>query len=377
MKKVLIFYGSFGGGHLSTALALEGELKNRPNVETKTIDALKYVNKGVNKISTGFYNRVTRNSPWFWGKLYFSANKGPLNKVLYSSNSLMSNKLNKIINRFDADAVVCTHPFAAQTCVYLKEHGKLNANISVVITDYEIHSQWYSKHELIDHIFVGSTKMKDDLILKNVKPEKIHVTGIPVKQEFRQNFNKEEIFKSLSLDPSKKTFLFFGGGEFGLGKNLPLATLESALKIFDDSQFIVISGKNDRIYHNFKTIIKKQNAENRVALFKYSDRIPEFMNISTAVFSKPGGLTTTEATVSELPFVVFGPLPGQEYANTSFILDNEIGTFISTEDRIEYILENLKKNPYLFDEMKANFSKIAKPNSTIDVCDIILNNIKN
>ena len=96
------------------------------------------------------------------------------------------------------------------------------------------------------------------------------------------------------------------------------------------------------------------------------------MYISTAVFSKPGGLTTTEAIVSDLPFIVFGPLPGQEYANTSFILENDVGTFISTEDRIEYILNNLQKNPDSFDNMIENIKKIKKPNAAQDISRIIL-----
>lgn len=371
-KKILIFYGSFGGGHLSAAKAIEDELLTKDNVEIKLIDSLKYINKGFNKISTSVYNKISRDSPWFWGKLYFSANKGPLNKFLYSSNSLASSKLNKAINDFNPDTIICTHPFPAQTCVYLKKHKKLNAKIAVVITDYEIHSQWYSKHEYINHIFVGSSKMKDDLILKNVNPNKIHVTGIPIRKEFRKKFNKREILESLDFKENKKTFLFFGGGELGFGKTLPLTTLESALKIFNDSQFIVISGKNEGLYKNLKHIIEKNNAKNRTVLLKHTDKIPEYMHISTAVFSKPGGLTTTEAIVSELPFIVFGPLPGQEYANTAFILENETGTFISTEDRTEYILKSLKEHENSFKEMKENIKKIKKPNSSIEIANIIL-----
>lgn len=374
MKRVLIFYGSFGGGHLSAAKAIEDELITKDNVEVKLIDSLKYINRGFNKFSTNFYNRISRDSPWFWGKLYFSANKNPLNKFLYSSNSLASSKLNKAISKFNPDTIICTHPFSAQTCVYLKEHGKLDAKISVVITDYEIHSQWYSRHEFLDNIFVGSSRMKDDLILKNVKPNKIHVTGIPVKKEFRKSFNKKEIFESLDFDKNKKTFLFFGGGELGLGRNIPLITLDLALEIFNDSQFIVVSGKNEKLYKNLKKIIEKHDAKKRTVLLKYTDKVPEYMHISTAVFSKPGGLTTTEAIVSELPFIVFGPLPGQEYANTAFILENEIGTFISTEERIEYILLNLKKHPESFDEMRKNIKTIKKDNSSKDIAKIILKN---
>lgn len=374
-KKVLIFYGSFGGGHLSAAKAIEAELHKQGNIETKSVDSLKYINKGFNKISTSLYFGIIKKSPWFWGKLYFDSQKGPLSKVLYSSNSLMSSKLNKLIHSFKPDEIICTHPFPAQTCVYLKEHGKLDVKISVIMTDYEIHSQWYSRHQFLNHIFVGSNKMKDDLILKNVKPNKIHVTGIPVKEEFSKNYDKKEIFKSLDFDENKKTFLFFGGGEMGIGKNLPILTLNKALQTFTDSQFIVISGKNNKLYNNFKNVIKTNNVENRAKLFKFTDKVPEYMHVATAVFSKPGGITTSEALVSELPFIIFDPLPGQEYANTSFVLENEVGTFISTENRIEDILNNLKDNPSSFDKMIANIKKIKKPNAAEDICKIVLKDL--
>ena len=67
-KKVLIFYGSFGGGHLSAAKAIEAELHKQGNVETKSVDSLKYINRGFNKISTSLYFGIIKKSPWFWSK---------------------------------------------------------------------------------------------------------------------------------------------------------------------------------------------------------------------------------------------------------------------------------------------------------------------
>ena len=53
MKKILIFYASYGGGHLSAAKSIESVINSEyPNIETKLIDCMKYVNKGVEKITT-------------------------------------------------------------------------------------------------------------------------------------------------------------------------------------------------------------------------------------------------------------------------------------------------------------------------------------
>ena len=53
MKKILIFYASFGGGHLSAANSIKQCIdENFEGYETSLVDCLLYVNKPINKIST-------------------------------------------------------------------------------------------------------------------------------------------------------------------------------------------------------------------------------------------------------------------------------------------------------------------------------------
>ena len=53
MKKILIFYASYGGGHLSAAKSIENVINtNYKDTQTKLIDCMKYVNKGVEKLTT-------------------------------------------------------------------------------------------------------------------------------------------------------------------------------------------------------------------------------------------------------------------------------------------------------------------------------------
>ena len=53
---VLIFYASYGGGHLSAANALRQYIeKNYPEYNVNMVDCMKYINKGVEKITTDIY----------------------------------------------------------------------------------------------------------------------------------------------------------------------------------------------------------------------------------------------------------------------------------------------------------------------------------
>ena len=48
------------------------------------------------------------------------------------------------------------------------------------------------------------------------------------------------------------------------------------------------------------------------------------MSISKFVITKPGGLTTTESLVSDLPIVIINPIPGQEEENAEFLEKNKL-----------------------------------------------------
>ena len=53
MKKILIFYASYGGGHLSTANSINEYLqKNYKDAQIELIDCMKYVNKAIEKVTT-------------------------------------------------------------------------------------------------------------------------------------------------------------------------------------------------------------------------------------------------------------------------------------------------------------------------------------
>ena len=50
MKKVMIFYGSYGGGHLSAARAIKEYIEeNYIDTEIQMVDCIEYVNKFLNK----------------------------------------------------------------------------------------------------------------------------------------------------------------------------------------------------------------------------------------------------------------------------------------------------------------------------------------
>jgi len=373
MKKVMIFYAAYGGGHLSAARSIKENIEtNYTNVEVKLVDCMEYVNKYVNKVTTKAYSEMAKKAPRTWGKVYWKSQTGPLAHISTTSNKVLSIKLNKLLQEFQPDIIISTHPFGTQMCAFLKKLGKLDAKIATVMTDYAPHDQWLVMNHYVDYYFVSHDGMKKQLQEKGIPKEKIFATGIPLSNKFLLKYDKSQILQNFGLSPDKKTVLFFGGGEFGLGKTQTFKIFKSFVECPENIQIVAISGKNPKMKESFENLVEELGKQDHVKILEYTDKVPELMSISDLVVTKPGGLTTTESLASGLPIVVINPIPGQEEENATYLTENKVAIWIKKDDDIEQILNNLFSNPDKMQEMKIRARLIAKKNSTKDICKLLL-----
>ena len=367
--KILIFYASYGGGHLSAAKSIKQYIdENYTNCETMLVDCIKYINRGLEKITTGAYNQMAKKAPWAWGKIYNQSQKGLMAHISNDANKIMSIKLYKLFEDFNPDIVISTHPFGVQMTAYLKRKGKINCKLASVMTDFASHDQWLVENQYIDDIFVSHKGMKSEIVQKGIPDSKVHATGIPLSNRFMQHFDKAEIKYSFNLDPSKKTILFFGGGEFGLGKNKTLKIFENFVNNLGNTyQIVAICGKNEKMKNEFDKFINPN-----VQVHGYTNQVPELMSISDLVVTKPGGLTVTESLASGLPIVVINPIPGQEVENAEFLENKGVAIWIKNPQDSTTIIPNLLSDTEKLKHMKINSKLLAKKSSTADICKIII-----
>lgn len=374
MKKILIFYASYGGGHFNAAKSIQACLNdNYSDCETELIDCMKYINKPIEMLTTAAYKEMAKKLPWAWGKIYNDSQKGPLAHISSRSNKIFAIKLLKLLREKQPDIIISTHPFGSQMCSYLKRKGKISAKIATIMTDFSPHDQWLIGKENTDFFFVAHDKMKEYLESKDIPSEKIHSTGIPISPRFLMNYNKEEIIDKLNLDKNKKIVLFFAGGEYGLGKNKTLSIFETLIKNFNDIQVIAIAGKNEKMKQNFINLTEQCNKNDSVIILEYTNEVPELMAISDIVISKPGGLTTSESLASNLPILIINPIPGQEEENAIFLEEHGCGIWIKNPESAYDIFSELFNNDEKLKEMKENTNLLAKKDSTKNICNIILN----
>ena len=317
-KKVIIFYGSFGGGHLSAARALKAVLEDKYNCYVELVDGLEYVAPILNKISISFYNAISRNTPKLWGAFYNNANKdnSVTDIVLRQTLRWYRIRLYRIIKQVEPDQIICTHPFPAIMCAHIARKGKINMPISNILTDFEPHGLWYVLPEYLKYFFVPTEDMKKALIEKGIKESQVHITGIPINPIFCKDLTKDEI---------------------------------------------------EETYKEFE--IPKENINN-VTLINYTTHISRLMKVSSAIFSKPGGLTTSESLSQGLPMFMINPLPGQEVANQNYIENIGAGILINKEN-LDMLIDRLKTDENYLSRLSANAKKFGKPYAADNICKII------
>lgn len=375
--KILIFYASYGGGHLKAAESINECILNNykdKNIEVELIDCMKYVNKAIEKMTTAAYREMAKKMPWAWGKIYNDSQKGPLAHISSRSNKIMAIKLLRLLREKQPDLIISTHPFGSQMCSYLKRKRKINAKIATILTDFAPHSQWLVGSDYTDYFFVAHDKMKSYLLSQNIEENKIFVTGIPLSNKFLCKYDRNDVLKNFELKDNKFNILFFGGGEFGLGKTRTVEIFEEFSKFAKsrDFQVIGIAGKNEKMKLAFENIVRENNCEENVKVLEFTNKVPELMSISDLVVTKPGGMTTTESLASRLPMIIINPIPGQEVENAEFLESKNIAIWIRKDDDVNEVLKNLFESPTKLKEMKQNTKLLANINSTRDICDVLL-----
>lgn len=376
---ILLFYASYGSGHLSAATAIEQYIReNYPDAKTLKIDCVEYINKSINKISTSAYKSIILKTPVLWGQVYKLLKNDTILDITQFSNRFMAKKIFTLFEDFEPDLVISCHPLGGQITSFLKSHKKTNCKLATVMTDFASHKQWLIGKDYTDYFFVSNIEMKTSLISEEIYPNKIYVSGIPISPNFYKNYDKENIYKSLNIAKNKKNIIFFGGGSLGLSSSSNIqAILTSLLQATDEShQIIIISGKNQKLYNDFQKTINNTYHKSQIKLIDFTTELPELLPITSFVITKPGGLTITECISTNVPIILINPIPGQEKENAQYIADNKMGIWIKTNKPTSEYFQEIFNDTKLIEEIKENQKKYSHINSTKNICDILINENK-
>jgi processive 1,2-diacylglycerol beta-glucosyltransferase len=368
--KALILSCNTGQGHNTASRAILEELEAR-GIEAEMQDALAFASQFVSDTVCDIYNKAAVRIPKVLGAGISAAKVTDKvfkkNSPCYVANMPYASKLGKYIKENGFDTIIMPHVFPSEALTRLERRmsNELDVKTCFVATDYS-YPPFLSDTEL-DTYFIPHEDLRTRFEEAGVPGDKIAVSGIPVAADFHTPITKAEARERLGL-PQKDKILLVMTGSMGYGntEELTAALLE---KIPEHTLVYVMGGNNEKM----KAALREAHGkDDRLTVLDFTREVSLYLAASDLLFSKPGGLSSTEAAVRGIPLIHTKPIPGWEEDNIEFFRTHGMSDFGETTDSIVTKALFLLANPHRCEEMVASQRAHINPFAARDIVDYLL-----
>ncbi len=378
--RVLVISASIGGGHVAAGKATVAELRAR-GVTAEHVDLLDATTAPFRRLYRQAYFDLVRTAPemvdWLGRRMdrQPTERKGRQARVRARLTRLISAELPRRLDAFEPDLIVHTHFLSPEILSSLRREVPPQ---SVVVTDFVAHNLWLQPG--IRHYFVACDEVAVHLRASGVDAERVSVTGIPIDAAFREPPGRAEARRSLDLDVERDLILLVASGmERGTVERL----IEQAAAVRWPHTVAVICGRSEDLLGHVRATIDRvtdRQAPGSAVLASFqpmgfTDRMPSWLAAADLLIGKPGGLTTSEALASALPFAVVQPYPVQEEGNANYLLEHGAGFRIDPLTTYGLKVRSFLEDPERRARMKAAAASLGRPNAAVEIVDRLLDDL--
>ncbi len=367
--KILILSFKAGEGHNSAAKAILERVEHEGH-EGEIVDFLGLFSDKISNMVNVSYVGMVRHVPFLFGACYkfsYGASHvfGKVRSPLYLAADIISKRLTEYLEAHGPyDGIVATHLMPAQALAHLKKHHYPLPVTIAVATDYTWYPFW-QEVMACDYYVIPNEALIERYVKKGMPKEKICPYGIPIGMRFLNLPSREEAREALGFDADAKLYLMMGGS-MGAG-----SMRKFAKEFYDkigDAHMVIICGKNDAL----RTSLEKHfEGKENVHIIGFTTEIPKYMVACDVLYTKPGGLSSSEALVCRIPTVHTAPIPGCESDNFRFFTKK--GCSLGAKNIKKQIACGVKlmESPEMRKQMRVEQAKCAKPNSSLDIFKLI------
>ncbi len=367
MKKILLLSCSTGEGHNSAARAIREQIDGA-GIESEIADPISFRGKRSQRFVSSCYNNMIKNTPSLFGLVYKAGliyDSTGMPSPVYMANSSYAESLWEYIEEKGYEAVISTHIFGMEALTAVRRKlGKYIPSYGV-LTDYTIIP--FFGDSRLDGFFVPHETLKISLAEKGVPNDTIFVTGIPVAAKFRNRYEKSEARKLLGIPEQGKVYLVMSGG---VGGGNLLGLCDELIKAVDDgSRIYVLTGRNEGIK---RKIEEKYSDIPQITAVPFTNDVNIYMNGADVLLTKPGGLSSTEAAVANIPLVHINAIPGCESENVKFFENHGMSVSAKNVREAASAAVSLADDPASSENMLENQRRCIPRNAAEEIARHVL-----
>lgn len=365
--KILVLSCSTGGGHNSAARAVKEAFENSGG-ECQLVDMHSLKSKKKTRQASHIYSFIVLHFPLLFGAAYHIASlisRPGGRSPIYFFNVKYAKLIYKYIVENNIDAVVCTHLFPAEAMTRIKRKYAPDFPFYFVATDYTCSP--FNDETTPDLFFIPHAELKGEY--RGVGESEKIPTGIPCAAKFR-HIDKNRAKESAGVAGTDGHILFMGGS-MGFGNMWnTLRKIKKALP--GNYAYTVLGGHNSALKKGFYKLSGQKN----VNFVDFTERAEIYIGSADVIFTKPGGLTTTEAAVAGVPIVHTRPIPGCETKNAAFFSSHGMSVIYKRNKDVKKVIDIIENQEVRQNMLKRQRENV-NPSAADDICRTITENIKN
>lgn len=363
--KVLILSTGTGEGHNSAAKAIKEQF-DKNGIPCVMADALEFVSEKAARYGRNVYLWSTEKGVFGGAYRAGSALTSAKRKSpVYYANALYADRLKTYITENGFDTVVMPHLFPAEALTFMMKHSHLELKSYFIATDYTCIP--FTEETSPDYFFIPHEDLIPEFTGRGIPAEKLAPLGIPVSERFLTLPSRAECRQRLGIPADQRCILVMTGS-MGYG-NVESMVAGLRERTNDNTCIYVMGGTNEKLKAALR---EKYGEKDRVKVLDFTDRTPEYMASADVLFTKPGGLTSTEAVAAGVPLVHTSPIPGCEDRNAAFFAERGMSVTDRDENRMIEKGLALLESDSLREEMCAARKKYGKPDAAEKIYEFIM-----
>lgn len=369
-KRVLFLISDTGGGHRAGAQAVGAaldEIDGETRFEWRIDDIATHCTFPLSKLGPA-YSAALRYAPPIYGALFHATNgRRRYRTIVRFCEPLYRERLREVFTQYQPDVIVSVHPLLNHAALRARaDAGMQSIPIVTVITDLgRVHEGWLLPEA--DLTVVPAREVYQRAIERGVPPERLRLLGHPIHPRFEDvSGSKSEIRKKLGLPEKATIALLMAGGEGG-GKLLP--TTLGLARAGLDFHLVVVTGRNAALKAKLEELAP--SLPTPMSVLGFRNDVPELMRAADLLVTKAGPGTIAEASVAEVPVVVYDYVPGQERGNLDYVRTNGIGVVALTTAEVIQSVSRIVHNQERLAKMRAQQTVVAPRGSSRRIADLI------
>ena len=132
---------------------------------------------------------------------------------------------------------------------------------------------------------------------------------------------------------------------------------------------LVMGGNNERLKRTLRTTFAE---DAQVSVLDYTNEVSLYLDAADLLFTKPGGLSSTEAAVKGIPMIHTAPIPGWEAENAAFFETLGLSCTGDTPEAQADAAAALLAAPDAMEQMRKRQRAEINPHAAEDIATLLL-----